>query len=133
MTAIEPQLPLDIPLTLAPRQGRPALNRSAPHALLVNAQGRLVALGTLLAAGFLVVALRLIDATMLQPAIPETTVPVAPGVEQPLRADITDRNGELLATSLPTQSLYADPAKLIDPIATARGLAEALPDRVRWQ
>lgn len=48
MTAIEPQLPLDIPLTLAPRQGRPALNRSAPHALITCAQGRLVALGAIL-------------------------------------------------------------------------------------
>lgn len=128
MTAlIEPQLPLDIPLTLAPRQGRPALNRTAPHALLACAQGRLVALGTVLAGAFLIVALRLVDATILQPAMPEM-VSVGPGIERPLRADITDRNGELLATSLPAQSLFADPAKLIDPIATARGLAEALPD-----
>ncbi len=128
MTYIEPQLPLDIPLTLAPRQGRPALNRSAPHALITCAQGRLVALGSVLTLGFLIVALRLVDATLLQPAVEEIAAPVGPGVEQPLRADILDRNGEVLATSLPTQSLFADPAKLIDPVATARGLAEALPD-----
>lgn len=128
MTAIEPQLPLDIPLTLAPRQGRPALNRSAPHALITCAQGRLVALGAILTGAFLIVALRLVDATVLQPAVAEASAPIGPGVEQPLRADITDRNGEILATSLPTQSLFADPAKLIDPVATARGLASALPD-----
>lgn len=124
---IEPQLPLDIPLTLAPRQGRPALNRSTPHALLTCAQGRLVALGAMMTAAFLIVTLRLVDATVLQPTN-ELAAPVGPGVEQPLRADITDRNGEVLATSLPTQSLFADPAKLIDPVETARGLARALPD-----
>lgn len=129
-TLIEPQLPLDIPLTLAPRQGRPALHHNAPHALLVRAQGRLVALSAILTCAFLVVGLRLVDATVLQPARtqPEIAGPSNPGAAPILRADITDRNGELMATSLPTQSLYADPAKLIDPVAAAKGLAEALPD-----
>lgn len=130
MTYIEPQLPLDIPFSLAPRKARPSLNRSAPHALLACAQTRLVALGAIMTGMFLVVALRLVDATVLQPATTghEMAAPIQPGTEVPLRADITDRNGELLATSLPTQSLFADPAKLIDPVATARGLVEALPD-----
>jgi cell division protein FtsI (penicillin-binding protein 3) len=41
------------------------------------------------------------------------------------RADILDRNGRLIATSLTTDSLYADPKRVIDPTATARRLAHA--------
>jgi cell division protein FtsI (penicillin-binding protein 3) len=42
------------------------------------------------------------------------------------RADITDRNGILLATSLPVSSLYADPSMIKDPAKTARDLAPIL-------
>ena len=44
------------------------------------------------------------------------------------RADITDRNGEVLATSLPTTSLCADAKKITDPEGAARQLITALPD-----
>jgi cell division protein FtsI (penicillin-binding protein 3) len=44
------------------------------------------------------------------------------------RADILDRNGNLLATSLAMQSLYADPKAVIDPAEAAQKLVEALPD-----
>jgi cell division protein FtsI (penicillin-binding protein 3) len=43
------------------------------------------------------------------------------------RADIVDRNGVLLATSLVTQSLYANPKLIGDAAATARRLAAVLP------
>jgi cell division protein FtsI (penicillin-binding protein 3) len=43
------------------------------------------------------------------------------------RADIVDRNGALIATNLPTASLYADPRAVIDVDETARALAGALP------
>jgi cell division protein FtsI (penicillin-binding protein 3) len=45
----------------------------------------------------------------------------------PLWADLTDRNGQLLATSIPIQSLYADPKLLFDMEATAKDLAKTLP------
>jgi cell division protein FtsI (penicillin-binding protein 3) len=128
-TPDESQLPLDIPITYAPRQGRQPLNRSGPHALLAQAQRRMVSLIILATGFFLILSLRLIDATLLQPAHTQQASlgPAQPGEKHPLRADILDRNGEVLATSLPTQSLYADPARLIDPVATARGLVETLP------
>lgn len=130
MTHIEPQLPLDIPLSHAPRQQRGLRGRVGPHSSLACAQSRLVLLGTAFAAMFSIVALRLIDATLLQPAadIPALAGPAQPGTILPTRANLTDRNGELLATSLPVQSLYADPAKLLDPVEAARGIASALPE-----
>lgn len=44
------------------------------------------------------------------------------------RGDLTDRNGEILARSLDVWSIYADPARVVDPEATARALAGALDD-----
>lgn len=44
------------------------------------------------------------------------------------RADILDRNGNLLATSLVTQSLYADPKLVSRPEEAAQKLAGVLPD-----
>lgn len=44
------------------------------------------------------------------------------------RADITDRNGQLLATSLKLSSLYADPSEITDKDGTANQLLEIFPD-----
>jgi len=44
------------------------------------------------------------------------------------RADIVDRNGIVLATTMPTASLYANPQHLRDPEDAARRLAEVLPE-----
>ncbi|PCI63783.1 MAG: penicillin-binding protein [Kordiimonadales bacterium] len=43
------------------------------------------------------------------------------------RADILDRNGEILATSLPSTLLQADRFKVQDPVVAARQLVEILP------
>jgi cell division protein FtsI (penicillin-binding protein 3) len=44
------------------------------------------------------------------------------------RADILDRNGVLLATSLATGSLYANPKLVLDPAVAAARLVRVLPD-----
>ncbi len=52
-------------------------------------------------------------------------------VERPMpeqRRDITDRNGEVMATDIITASLYADARKVQDPQETARLLASVLPE-----
>ncbi len=51
------------------------------------------------------------------------TVPAAHGP----RAMITDRNGEILAISLPTAGLYANPKEMIDPADVAHKLKSVLP------
>jgi cell division protein FtsI (penicillin-binding protein 3) len=43
------------------------------------------------------------------------------------RADITDRNGIVLATTTSAPSIYADPAKIADPGTAAAALAKLLP------
>lgn len=44
------------------------------------------------------------------------------------RADILDRNGTIIATSLPTVNLYATPKKVLNPKKAAKELAEILPE-----
>ena len=44
------------------------------------------------------------------------------------RADIVDRNGVVLASSLPTASLYADPKDVIDPEDAAKKIASVFPE-----
>ncbi|MEZ5918661.1 MAG: hypothetical protein R3D66_01645 [Alphaproteobacteria bacterium] len=45
-----------------------------------------------------------------------------------IRADITDRNGVLLATTLKTASLYADTHLISDAKVTAEGLITIFPE-----
>ncbi len=44
------------------------------------------------------------------------------------RAMITDRHGHILAISLPSAALYADPRQIVDPAAVAAKLHQVLPD-----
>ena len=44
------------------------------------------------------------------------------------RPDITDRNGEILATNLPTLDLFADPRNMIDPENSVKKLVKILPE-----
>ncbi len=44
------------------------------------------------------------------------------------RADIVDRNGTIIATSLPTVNLYANPRKILDAKQAAKELAKVLPE-----
>ena len=45
-----------------------------------------------------------------------------------VRADVVDRNGTLIATTLKTASLYADPHFIADPQKAAQGLVEIFPE-----
>lgn len=56
-----------------------------------------------------------------------TTVHSQARAEQPRRADIVDRNGELLATSVSVYSLVADPRAIWDPEDVLSQLATVLP------
>ena len=95
---------------------------------LETGRNRLLVTGIVMALAFVVIAGRLVDLTVLGPgaepllaASPQTR-PSAAG-----RADIVDRNGVILATSLPTASLYADPGAVLDAEEAARELVGVLP------
>ncbi|MEH6630808.1 MAG: penicillin-binding protein 2 [Halopseudomonas aestusnigri] len=92
---------------------------------------RLIVAGTLMALAFVVISIRLVDLTLLQgPKTNNNTAQIideAPPV-QTVRADIVDRNGIVLATTLPTASLYAEPRKVPNPESAARLIADILPE-----
>jgi cell division protein FtsI (penicillin-binding protein 3) len=93
-------------------------------------RSRLVTTGAAFLAAFVFISLRLVDVTLLTPA-PETAAIRPDAMVKPLafnRADIIDRNGAVLATTIETQSLFADTKQISDPVFAAQQLATALPD-----
>jgi cell division protein FtsI (penicillin-binding protein 3) len=58
----------------------------------------------------------------------EASLSADAGAARAPRSDIVDRNGELLASTLTTHSLYVDPTRVWDPDAAAAALAAALPE-----
>lgn len=117
------------------RRKSPVLIVGARRSAQDLARGRIVFLSVAFMLAYLVIGLRVADLTMFrvmggggdgeEGAVAES----APAAPQPLRADITDRNGVLLATSLNTESLYADPARILDPDGTAAALAKIFPEQ----
>jgi cell division protein FtsI (penicillin-binding protein 3) len=107
--------------------GRLTLDGTAKEAI-ETARQRIAFAGALFALLFLIVTVRLFDVTVLQEpreSRPQRTAQVQrPEMD---RADIVDRNGALLATSLLHASLYANPRQVLDPAETAAKLARALP------
>ncbi len=138
----------------APRQGATPLMENvrvtAPdlerRAALEKTRSRLL----IAAGGFMLlfgaVVAKLTDATILFPVMPrlraeapvvpdpaklaaldaDGQAPVPAAAAHP-RALITDRNGEILAVSLPTAGLYANPKEMMDPALVAHQLKTVLP------
>jgi len=99
-------------------------------ATLERARTRLLIGGAVFTVCFLVVGLRLVDLGVFEQE-QDARALHARAVAGPIeiqRADIVDRQGELLATNLVTASLYADPRLVPDPSKAARKLARLLPD-----
>ena len=91
-------------------------------------RARIVVAGIFMALVFTVIGGRL---TQLAVRGESGNYPIAIASERDdprLRANIVDRNGEILATDLQTASLYANPRRLLDAEKAARALAEVLPD-----
>ncbi|MCZ6453611.1 MAG: penicillin-binding protein 2 [Alphaproteobacteria bacterium] len=103
---------------------------SAQKKALDTARTRLLVGGALMAAAFLVIGVRLVDVTLFGESGPSRLTSARNiAVETQMdRADIVDRNGVLLATSLTTASLYGNPRKIFDPQAAARALVSVLPE-----
>lgn len=117
-----------------PRHFRP-LPAGAPavtderHALAIETcRARLVMVACGFAVVFLVVAVRLLTMPLLLGDAGDSAArmhPVAP--PPPARADIVDRNGQLLATTLSTPSLYADTRQIPDAREATRAIRSVLP------
>lgn len=101
-------------------------DREAQEALETG-RTRLLVAGALFVLLFAVIALRLFD-VMVLPGGLDATLKGRSGAPPLLRASITDRHGKLLATSLASPSLYADPKQITDPAAAARALVSVLPE-----
>jgi cell division protein FtsI (penicillin-binding protein 3) len=121
----------------------------ARRAVLERSRGRLVIAAGFFGILFTAVTIKLALATMVlpmplraadqprPPARPRTASlppqPIAPASVQAFemphakRAMITDRNGEVLAISLPTAAVTANPRALIDPADAAHKLKSVLP------
>ncbi len=95
-------------------------------------RSRLLVAGALLMMAFAAISIRLVD-LMVMGGASEPRIAQAPvGLRAPAsRADIVDRNGILVATSLPTASLYADPHLVLDPEEAAARLSEVMPSLER--
>lgn len=94
------------------------------RALEVSHSRLMLGLG-LFAVAFVVIAARLAMVTLMPGEHETMRVAAAPNAD---RADILDRNGVVLATSLTTASLYANPHQIREPDAIAAQLASVLPD-----
>lgn len=90
-------------------------------------RNRLVLAGVLIALAFIAVAARVIELSAFRDHNEPQQLALNVGGGLPTgRADIVDRNGMLIATSLRTPSLYADPKEVMDPIAAADKLLTVL-------
>lgn len=142
-------------LTLRPDQPPPSRRKGAPERggavplmenvrvtapdldqrrVLDKARGRMVVAALLFLGLYGVLAAKLAWSTVVHPLLPSAAQIAAmqPQLDMtpppPSRADITDRNGTILAVSLPGAELYADPQQVPDPQAAAQLLANAMPD-----
>ncbi len=91
-----------------------------------RAEGRLVVLAAVFFCAFGLVGGRMALLAESEPGEPRTSIAGADILAQ--RADITDREGRILATNFDTNSLYAQPRDMVDPEYAAEKLVEIFPD-----
>jgi len=91
-------------------------------------RNRLVVSAALFAIAFGGLGIRLVDVALFNDGIRQHLVHAAGAQTAQQRAEIVDRNGIILATTLPTYSLYADAKAVQNRQAAAARLARALPD-----
>ena len=117
------------PRGLDPQPDRAALIQldGAAKQSLETGRTRLLVTGLVFALAFFFIGLRLVEVSLL----PGDMVRLAASAQANApthRGDIVDRNGVVLAKTLPSVSLYANPREIRDPAAVAARLSRTLPD-----
>lgn len=92
-----------------------------------RAQTRVRLLGGFFLVAYATVATRMAVLASTEPEASEGPTSIAAPILS-TRADITDREGRILATNLATHSLYAQPQEMVDPARAAAELARIFPD-----
>ncbi|HWU26531.1 MAG TPA: penicillin-binding transpeptidase domain-containing protein, partial [Rhizomicrobium sp.] len=87
-------------------------------------QRRIAMSAGLLVMAFALIGIRLFDVMVLKGRVTGSTADIADELQQ-TRADLLDRNGQLLARDLPVTDVYAQPAALDDRSQAAHALALA--------
>lgn len=103
------------------------LRLTRPGDPIETGRSRMILAGVAITAIFAVIGGRLVDTAVFPQAAEVQTHRTASGSATQRRADIVDRNGVLLATSLPTVSASANPRQIRDAATVARQIAEVLP------
>ncbi|MEQ8194319.1 MAG: penicillin-binding protein 2, partial [Rhodospirillales bacterium] len=94
-------------------------------------RNRLLVTGVVMLLAFAAVTGRLIDLTMHGLKADQNFAPGPETETEFARADIVDRNGIILATNLPTESLYANPRDILNAEEAADKLTRVLPELSR--
>lgn len=91
-----------------------------------RAESRLMLLGLAFVAGFCAIGGRMAVLASVEPQEPTAETTGSPIINQ--RADITDRNGRILATNFETHALYAQPQMMVNPVRAAQELHRIFPE-----
>jgi cell division protein FtsI (penicillin-binding protein 3) len=117
--------PFDVPPVISTLDG--AVRFDGVHkARLQAGRIRIAALLSSFAMGFLALGVRAADVALF--SADRITLHKTTQATPVRRADIVDRNGELLAATLATYSLYVDPSDVWDPVETREALLTVFPD-----
>lgn len=104
-----------------------AKGRDAPDRARARAEKRIWVLGAFFTLAYVMVGGRMAVLASSEPEEPEPSSSISAPILS-TRADITDREGRILATNLATHALYAQPQEMIDPARAARELAAIFPE-----
>ncbi|MFN4057111.1 MAG: peptidoglycan D,D-transpeptidase FtsI family protein [Roseinatronobacter sp.] len=110
---------------LIERENRRLRSEAIRDTARMRAEWRLTFVSALFVAGFVLLGARMGLLAATDP------VELAQGRVENIsgaRADIVDRNGQVLATNIPTHALYAETRRMVDPMRAAAGLAQIFPD-----
>ncbi len=113
------------------RSSRIVLVETSGKRVLQQSRLRLFLLSVVFALSFVIIGARTVEVAVLRGGISEqgqTLASYRATKVRHARTDITDRNGEIIATTLETASLYANPREIKRPVEVAEQLAKVLGD-----